>query len=258
MALPHLLMTTETQDSPGAESEIVAPVTVQEPPEVTAPESNEAEQQPQEKPEQDDSDKSLKRLQRRVDRVTAARYQAEARASQLEQELARYRERTANPEEPQQQQQFRPEDIDRLATERAREIATAQEVARRSNDTFNDGLKSFGEVFKASVATVIDEAGPLITERGSPTPLGEAILDSDKPAELLHYLGQNPDIAESLQGLSAARLGRRLSAIESEMKQAKVSKAPAPLKPVTPKGAPIAKAESEMTDAEWYRARRKK
>lgn len=251
-------MTIENLDSPGAESEINAPAPVSEPPEVTEPESNEAEQQPQEESPKDDSDKSLKRLQRRVDRVTAARYQAEARATQLEQELARYRERTATPEESQQQQQYRPEDIDRLATERAREIATAQEVAKRSNDTFADGMKSFGEAFKASVVTVIDEAGPLINPTGTPTALGEAILDSDKPAELLHYLGQNPDIAESLQGLSPARLGRRLSAIESEMKQAKVSKAPAPLKPVTPKGAPISKAESEMTDAEWYRARRKK
>ena len=251
-------MTTESNDLAGAGSEITAPVTVQEPPEVTAPENNEAEQQPQEESKPDDSDKSLKRLQRRVDRVTAARYQAEARAQQLEQELARYRERSANPEEPQQQPQYRPEDIDRLAEERAREIATVQEVAQRSNEAFKDGLKTFGDAFKSSVAAVIEEAGELITTRGTPTALGEAILDSDKPAELLHYLGQNPDIAESLQGLSAARLGRRISAIESEMKQAKVSKAPQPLKPVTPKGAPLAKPESQMTDAEWYRARFKR
>ena len=251
-------MTTENNDLAGAGSEIVAPEqTANEQPEVAKPEGNEAEQQPKEESKPDDSDKSLKRLQRRVDRVTAARYQAEAKAQQLEAELQRYRQQT-QPEEGHQQHQFRPEDIDRLATERASEIAAAQEVTKRSNDTFNDGIKSFGEAFRESVAAVIDEAGPLITERGTPTALGEAILDSDKPAELLHYLGQNPDIADSLNGLSAARLGRRIEAIEREMKQSKVSKAPAPLEPVKPKGATAAKPDSQMSDAEWYAQRRKR
>lgn len=243
-------MTTDEIDLTGAGSEITAPDSANETPEVAAPESNEAEQQPQEKPEQDDSDKSLKRLQRRVDRVTAARYQAEAKAQQLEAELARYRQQT----QPEEVPQYRPEDIDRIATQRAQEIAQAQALQSRVTTVLEQGkaIPGFDDLCNDINAEV-----PFY-EKGKPTAFLEAVLDSDKPHELLSYLGQNPDIAADLNGLSAARLGRRLEAIEREMKATKVSKAPAPIKPVTPKGAPVAKAESEMSDAEWYAARRKR
>jgi len=248
-------MTTEANAAPDvaadtATSEQIANTQ----PEVASPESNEVEQQPQEKHEGDDSDKSLKRLQRRVDRVTAARYQAEAEARQLRERLASIESRQQTQEEP---ASFRPEDVEAIAAQKAEEIATVKEVAKRSNEAFSEGLKAFGETFKASVAEVIDEAGELIDRRGMPTALGEAILDSDKPAELLHFLGQNPDIAADLRGLSAARLGRRIAAIERDMSATKVSKAPQPLQPVTAKGAPVVKAEKQMTDAEWYAQRRK-
>lgn len=223
-------------------------------PEVATPESGtEVEQSQSEQQEsKDPADKTVQRLERRIGRVTAARYQAEAEARQLREQLARYEQQTQTEGETQStQQQVDPYKL-------AEEIATAKQITERSNSTFNEGIKAYGEAFKASVSAVIDEAGPLINERGLPTALGEAVLDSDKPFELLHYLGQNPDIAESLQGLSAARLGRRIEAIERDMKTAKVSKSPAPLQPVTPKGAPVAKSESSMTDAEWYAARRKR
>lgn len=222
-------------------------------PEVANPESGtEVEQNQSEQQEsKDPADKTVQRLERRIGRVTAARYQAEAEARQLREQLARF-EQQAQPEgDTQSQPQVDPYKL-------AEEIATAKQITERSNSTFQEGVKAFGEAFKASVSAVIDEAGPLINDRGLPTALGEAVLDSDKPADLLHYLGQNPDIAESLQGLSAARLGRRIEAIEREMKAAKVSKSPAPLQPVTPKGAPVTKSETSMTDAEWYAARRKR
>lgn len=245
-------MTTEANAAPDVAADTATSDQITNtPPEVVTPESSTDEQaQLTEKTEQDDSDKSLKRMQRRVDRVTAARYHAEAEARQLREQLAQYQQQT-QADEPQKAPQVDPYKL-------AEEIATAKQITDRSNSTFSEGVKAYGEAFKSSVSAVINEAGPLINERGLPTALGEAVLDSDKPADLLHYLGQNPDIAESLQGLSAARLGRRIEAIERDMKTAKVSKSPAPLQPVTPKGAPVAKAETSMTDAEWYAARRKR
>ena len=50
----------------------------------------------------------------------------------------------------------------RIRHAKAEEIATVKEVAKRSNEAFSEGLKAFGETFKASVAEVIDEAGELI------------------------------------------------------------------------------------------------
>lgn len=251
-------MTTENQDGAGVPSEINTPEqAANEQPEVAQPGSSEAEQQPQEKPEQDDSDKSLKRLQRRIDRVTAARYQAEAEARQLREQLQMYAQQTQGQE--QEPRQIKPEEIDRIATQRAHEIRELESVSKRSHEIKTELVKEVGaDAFGSVLALVIEEAGPLAEPDGRWTPLGEAIADSDSPAKLLKYLSQNPDTAESLQGLSPARLGRRIEAIEREMLAPKVSKAPQPLKPVTPKGAPHGKSESEMSDAEWYRARFKR
>lgn len=246
-------MTTEANAAPDVAADTATSDQITNtPPEVVTPESGtEAEPNQSEQQEsKDPADKTVQRLERRIGRVTAARYHAEAEARQLREQLAQYQQQT-QADEPQKAPQVDPYKL-------AEEIATAKQITDRSNSTFSEGVKAYGEAFKSSVSAVIDEAGPLINERGLPTALGEAVLDSDKPADLLHYLGQNPDIAESLQGLSAARLGRRIEAIERDMKTAKVSKSPAPLQPVTPKGAPVAKAETSMTDAEWYAARRKR
>lgn len=253
-------MTTETNAAPDVAADTATSDSIVETPEVTTPESNEAStQETDAKPETaDDADKSFKRLQRRIDRVTAARYQAEAEARQLREQLQSYiqQHETQTQEDP---QQFRPEDIERLATEKARSMREMESVSKRSTEIRDALVKEVGgEKLPQVLAAVIEEAGPLAHEDGSWTPLGEAIADSDQPQKLLIYLSKNPDVAESLQGLSAARLGRRIEAIEREMSAPQVSKAPQPLKPVTPKGAPHGKSESDMTDAEWYRARFKR
>lgn len=246
-------MTTDNEAAAGAAVEQVAPVeTVNETPEVTNPESNETEQQPQEESPKDDSDKSLKRLQRRVDRVTAARYQAEARAQQLEAELARYQQQTQTQVD---QSTIRPEDVERLATQRAQDIAQAREMQKAVNTVLEQGktIAAFDDL-----CNTVNEEVAFYDAKQRPTPFLEAVLDSDKPHELIAYLGQNPDMAAELNGLSAARLGRRIEAIEREMKASRVSKAPAPIKPITPKGSPVPKNPSDMTDAEWYAQRRKR
>ncbi len=254
-------MNTEVNAAPGAAAEAPAPETIaQTAPDAATPESNEA-QQPEtttEQPEQGDADKSLKRLQRRVDRVTAARYQAEAEARQLRERLEQY-ERQA-PQQDDQLTTVRPEDVDRLANERAASIAQAREVDRRGAEITSQLLEAVGsnDAVRAVVAAVTEEAGELIDPRtGRWTALGEAIEASDNPADLLKYLSLNEDTAASLRGLSPARLGRKLASIESEMsKKSKVSKAPVPLSPVTAAGSPVAKAEASMTDAEWYAQRK--
>lgn len=248
-------MTSEVNELAGAGSEISAPEPV-ETPEVTTPETTDEQKHddPAKSEKADEADKSLKRLQRRVDRVTAARYQAEARAQQLEAQLARYQQQT---QEEGEKPSIDPSRIEEIVSQKAREIAKVEQVAERSNKTFEAGVKAFGDTFKASIAAVIDEAGPLIDPKGLPTALGEAILDSDEPAKLLHYLGQNPDAAESLQGLSAAQLGRRIARIEAEIGKAPEpapSKAPKPLQPVKSTVASSGEPDPKDTVA-WIRWR---
>ena len=242
-------MTIIENDLAGAGSEIVAPEHV-ETPEVTTPENSAEQQAKQEESKPDDSE--TKRTQRRIDRLTKARYEAQAEARFWREQAEQVRQQQAQPEDS--QRQIKPEDIDRLATQRAQEIAQTREMQSRVNSVLEKGRAVAG--FDDLCNTVNEEVA--FYEDGKPTAFLEAVLDSDKPHELLTYLGQNPDIAESLSGLSAARLGRKLEAIEREMKSAKVSKAPAPLEPIKPKGASVAKPDAQMSDAEWYAQRRKR
>ena len=207
--------------------------------EVASPEvetSQESPETPAKPDEAAEADKALKRLQRRIDRVTASRYQEAARADELQRQLVEL-QRAAGTQSAQEAQEVAPiraEDIER----RAQEIAKVQTVAARSNQVFQEGVKAFGETFREHVAAVTEEAGALIDPRGLPTALGEAILDSDAPAQLIAHLAQNPDTAESLQGLTPAQLGRRIARIEAVLQapaqvvQQKPSAAPKPLSPV--------------------------
>lgn len=248
-------MTDEVMVEAGAATETVAPESQN--PEVASPETSttEAGQQTDATPENGDhADKSLQRLQRRVDRVTAARYQAEARAQQLEAELQRYRQ-PARTEEP---AEVTRDEIEQIATERAQQMRREETIARQSGDIRSAAIKAAGgeDKFAQAFATVVEEAGPLADARtGQWTPLGEAIADSDKPGELLVYLGRNPDMAETLQGLTGGRLHRAVAKIEAQM-QTKAAPPPKPLKPVTPSGVTAGRSAAQMTDEEFYAKRR--
>lgn len=255
-------MSTETIVAPEAETQNTASELAATP-EVAAPESN-VEQQPDEsqKPEEDPRDKTVKSLTRRVDRITAARYQAEARAQQAMQDAEQLRQQLAQLQQGEQPQQER-QQADPVAL--ANEIATIREVTAKSNAVAQDGKKRF-EGFDKAVSVVIEEAGPLVrpiapgAQIGRPTPLGEAILDSEDPAALLHHLGNNPDVAAELQGLTATQVARRIARIEIEIgkaKEPKQSNAPKALTPVKS----VAKDDGGLSDnlstEEWIKRRNK-
>lgn len=220
-------MTTETMPASGVAAEEVTPVeTAQTTPEVAEPESNDEPQAPQEE-SKDDSEH--RRTQRRIDRLTKARYQAQAEAQQLRAQLEQLRQaqQPADEEPP----QIKPEDIERIALERAEQIAAGKALQSKVDSVLSAGQKI--KDFDSLCNTVNEEVS--FYENGKPSQFLEAVLDSDKPHELLAYLGRNPDLAADLQGLSPAQLGRKLAAIEAEMskpKEPQPSKAPKPLQPV--------------------------
>lgn len=212
-------MTTENTVSPGEETQNPAPeVTATETPEVAAPENDEAA-------ERDEPAKVLKRMERRIDRLTAARYQAEARAEQAASEAAQLRARFTQ-EQPQQ------EHADPVAI--AREIAQVERVTEKANGIAADGKDRFGDSFGKSVQAVAAEVGALFEKNGKPTSIGEAILSADDPAALIHHIGSNPDIAADLADLTPIQQARKLARIEIEMgKPREVKQTTAP-KPITP------------------------
>ena len=178
------------------------------------------------KPEKTAEQKELEYLRRKAskaDRSNARLYQ-ENRG--LEQRLTQ-----------QQQPQGQPQGQDtRDPMEIAREIAQIQRIEDKSNGVAQDGFKRYGEeAFRQKLQVVINEAGPLIDPRGRPTALGEAILEADKPAELLDYIGSDPALADSLEGLSPTQLGRRIERLEAQMNARPpkaASNAPPPIKPL--------------------------
>ncbi len=254
-------MTENTLAASGAAAEITAPDAA-ETQEVAAPDSTEAEGREadasEQKPEKTAEQKEVERLRRLLtkrDRTQGKLYQDN---QSLRERLERLEAAQQSAKEPGEQTHIDPKDIDRLIDQRAEERATAKAVADRSNSVFEAGIKSFGDEFKESVASVIEEAGELIQWNGLPTPLGEAILDSDTPEKLLNFLGQNPELAESLHGLTAAKLGRRIAAIERQMDAEAESKPAKPLAPVKPAANPRPKSPDDLSDADWYAQRRRK
>lgn len=244
-------MTEETNVAPDAATLNPAPEPT-DTPEVVEPDSDEPKANAEDTQAEDPLAKLQARFDRRINRATAAKYQADARAQQAEAQAAALAQELSQYRQPQEQQQGPPQvDPVRLANA----IATVREITKTSNVIAKDGADRFKD-FPTALATVAEEAGPLFTQHGFATPLGEAILTADDPARLLHYIGTRPDVAAELADLTPIQLGRRLDRIEAAMKAApKVSTAPKPLEPV--KGTGSSKDISSMSDAEFNAFRRR-
>lgn len=246
-------MTMTTEETVAPEQTKNAPEQTQTAPEVVTPEveAKQDQQADAESPKEDDAEKARRAMQRRIDKRTADLYRERAEKEHLAQRLAEIEARLSG----QPEQKSEPVDPHALA----REIATVEKVTEKANNVAAQGEKRFGEEFGRAIAAVTEEAGPLFDRKGLPTAIGEAVLDADDPAALLHHLGKNPDLAAELQNLSPAKLGRRILQIEGQM-QAKpapkpVSGAPAPVKPIGASNGGAANPAS-MTMAE-YKAFRK-
>ena len=240
-------MNTETIVSPVEETQNQSTELTQ--PEVVTPEPDAEQSTEQQAPTEEDRIAKLQRtLERRAGRLTAAKYQAEARATQAEERAAALAAELSQYKQPQDTTpQQAP--VDPIALANA--IATVREVTAKANAVAKDGDR-FPD-FKQALTALAEEAGPLFTPQGFYTPLGEAILTADEPAKLLHWIGTRPEVASDLADLSPIQLGRRLDRIEAEMKAAsspKTSNAPKPLTPVKGAGGD-SNEPSQMTDKEF-------
>lgn len=244
-------MDQEIQVSPAVETQIPAPEPVQ--PEVTTPEP-ETTEAPQ--PEPDEGDKTVKRMERRIQRLTADKYQTRAQAEAAMQEAEQLRQRLAQYEQTQEQ----PQGPDPIAL--AKEIAKIEKVTEKSNAVAKEGAKRFPD-FKESLQTITREAGPLFDKFGRPTGLGEAVLDADDPAAVLHKIGSDPDLAAELADLSPIQQARRIAKLEAAMvapKPEPKSNAPKPLTPVKATKADAGGLDDSLDLNEWtkrfYESRR--
>lgn len=216
-------MNTETTVAPDVATQNPASEPVQSP-EVTTPETQAEETQPQSvETEESRAEKAAKALERRLGKRTADLYRTRAELERAERELSQLRQQPS--QEPASQEQIDPHEL-------AKELVRIERVNEKSNQIAKDGGKRF-EKFLDVVAELQAEAGPMFDKTGKPTALGDALLDADDPAGVMHYLGTNPEVAAELAELTPAQLGRRIGRIETDMKaKPTISSAPKPLPPV--------------------------
>lgn len=182
--------------------------------------------------EPSEADRALAAKQRRIDRLTRERYEERGAMNARFAELEARLNAREQPSDPVPSQGLTQQDIERRATE----IASAQRFNDRCNDIVARGQKSMGEEFTKAVS-VLNEEGALFSQNSKPTPLLEAILDSDAPEALIAHLGKNPDLAAELADLSPLRQAKRIGLLETEIANPKArepSRAPKPLEPVKP------------------------
>jgi hypothetical protein len=215
--------------------------------------AEQADQSPDDGEKLTDEQKTIRKLQRRVDRLTAGRGAAQREAELVREELARIQGRQGQEEE--QPQSPRQAPGQRLLTEAeakeyARELRRQEVIDERSQKIVRDGNKLPG--FKEAVAAVSEEV-PLFDRGGRPTPFLVALSRADRAAEVILWLGNNPDDAAEFNRLAPEEIGWRLAKLEDRLEReakGKTSSAPQPLTPVTAKAAGD-KDPKTMSDAEF-------
>lgn len=253
-------MSTETnQSAPGG-----APEQANAEPELKtgiAPQDEPAEQQSdavEDKPEDGDPhEKTLKKLQRRIERLSGKVGGTARERDLIAQENAELKAQLAQLRGGEDTTTKQP-DIEEIAEHKAREILRHQTLNQKAAEVLKTGKKLEG--FEEALEALREEL-PFADRQKRPTPFFEALLDADNPAQLIQYLGQNPDEAAEFEGLSPAQIGRRLGKLEirlSEGTKVKTSSAPAPLKPLRGTAPDTGGLdEPGISDAEWIRRREK-
>lgn len=222
-----------------------------ETPEVGNPEAS-TEQPSEPKEQADPADKAVKGLLRRVDRLTAAKYQEQARAQQAAQEAEQLRQRLAQYEAPQtEEEQLTPERVLPIAQQLAQQMREQEKVRETVSSVLAKGKALEG--FDAACNTV-NEVIPFYERNGAPSGFLRAVLEGDAPEKVLHYLGSNPDVAEELAGMSPTQVARRLDRIErklSEPPEPKTSTAPKPITPIRGSSRETGELRDDMPIEEW-------
>jgi hypothetical protein len=214
-------MTTETQVSTVAETQNQA-AEVTETPNVVNSDVDASAAEGEAAKVAHDPDQMRERMQRRIDRKHAAAATAIAERDYLKQQLDELRG-TAKTE--QKQETASPVEL-------AREMTRIAMFDQKANSLVAQGTKKHTD-YMPVLSELAKEVGDFVQPNGAPSPFMEVVLEaSEKPAELLYYLGKNPEIAADLADLSPIQLTKKLARIESELADKSVTKtsnAPKPL-----------------------------
>lgn len=199
---------------------------------------------------------------RRISEITAARRAAEARAAELEREIAELRAKAQQPSDGSQPVQHN-QNVDELAKAYAermvREQRNQETLNQRIGEINTAGAKEFGDEFEKSVNN-LQMAG-----LGGPDFL-HVLTNIPKPEAVVTWLGKAENLNEAMRmaTLDPVQMGIELTKLSSKAAKElgkQISKAPAPITPVDGRASASDGVEPDPSDTKaWiaWRAKNKK
>jgi hypothetical protein len=181
---------------------------------------------------------------------------------QQQKEIAALRQaqiQTAQPDPKPSRDNFQT-DADYIQAEVAYQMKQAQAATPRSEGIFET---KFAETRKthADFEQALEDIDHVAFTPEAQVSLRQAVETLQHGGEILYHIAKNPDLAEELALLPPAAFAARLGDIHGDIRQAKnaktVSKAPAPITPVSGAPAKIDKSYDDITDQAEFLARRR-
>ncbi|MFZ3193540.1 MAG: hypothetical protein WA154_10090 [Moraxellaceae bacterium] len=216
--------------------------------------------------------KKQDQIDRRIGKERAKRADAERKAQELEQELAKYQKpkTDAMPQigDFQTYAEYEAALRDKVRNDAIAEYQTEQSQQQQAQSVRKavDGFAAREQAAATELPDYFDVANkalPIIEEYGLDQEVYLELISGEHGALVSYELCSDVDALEDFLKLSKSAQLRKLGALEAKVaanppksKAAKVSNAPAPLKPVSA-NAPTRRDPSKMSDAEWFASRKK-
>lgn len=169
---------------------------------------------------QDPPKKSWER--KRIDQLTWEKNEERRKREALEAQL------NQKPLEGEDGKQLSQADVDRIAEQKAKQIAAQQSFNQKCNATAEAGKDKYND---------FDDAIAILGQVGLSSPqFLDIATDLPNSHEILYHLGKNPDEAERLLNLTPTKQAMELARLEAKLSvapvQKQISKVAAPIKPL--------------------------
>lgn len=160
----------------------------------------------------------------RIDALTKQLRETQARAQELERNLS---------QPPQGQSQVPMQEVERLANERAFQIAqmsmAQQSFTNQCNAIAEQIDKEFGEDARNSAVVSVNSVCG-----GLPPQLIDALSETQNPGRVFHHLGTNPAVLMEVMSMPPVRMAAKIASLGQSLSgktQNKMTKAPEPISP---------------------------
>lgn len=226
------------------------------------------------KPEQPKEESIPKGVQKRIDRAVRQKYEAEARANELERRLQQLEQQSRRPEQTKVDGEPRLEQFENIEdyvsakaayvadqriqqTLTARERAEAEKQAQAAQIQSAESWNKRVQLVTAELPDFADVVSSSDIRFKEPLAL-EAIRESDIGPKIAYYLASNPDEADEIAGMRGLSAVRAIGRIEARLssEKASVTKTPPPIEPAGTKAKAV-KTPDQMSDSEFAAWRKK-